>query len=119
MAVVQERELYSICVHVGRYGSITNNAIIIDLKLTALQVYSMVMRHEPSLTVSIMLVNHNTCDGNQCTLKEVIDEALKTYHTLTHTHTHPHPHTPTMTHLLLADLLLVHHVSSSKDSQNS
>ena len=29
-----------------------NNAITLDLKLTALQVYSMVMRHEPSPTVS-------------------------------------------------------------------
>ena len=38
MAVVQERELYRICVHVGRYGSVMNNAITLDLKLTALQV---------------------------------------------------------------------------------
>ena len=52
MAAVQERELYHICVHVGRYGSVMNNAITLDLKLTALQVYSMVMRHEPSLTIS-------------------------------------------------------------------
>ena len=50
---LQERELNRICVHVGRYGSITNYAIIIDLKLTALQVYSMVMRHEPSQTVHV------------------------------------------------------------------
>ena len=49
---LQERELNRICVHVGRYGSKMNNAITLDLKLTALQVYSMVMRHEPSRTVS-------------------------------------------------------------------
>ena len=50
MAAVQERELYRICVHVGRYGSVMINAITLDLKLTALQV---VMRHEPSLTVHV------------------------------------------------------------------